>query len=128
MRISDWSSDVCSSDLNRGCCRTSANSSLAASARGARAGWVEWGLQKGAAGLEQAAITPGRIETSIAAGAAASGIDAGRSCRGGLWGTATARSEEHTSELQSLMRISYAVFCLKKKKKRRNRRNNKDTQ
>src|SRR3546814_4149235 len=29
-----------------------------------------------------------------------------------------ARSEEHTSELQSLMRISYAVFCLKKKKKR----------
>src|SRR3546814_7931790 len=31
-----------------------------------------------------------------------------------------ARSEEHTSELQSLMRISYAVFCLKKKKKRHN--------
>src|SRR3546814_7243639 len=30
----------------------------------------------------------------------------------------SARSEEHTSELQSLMRISYAVFCLKKKKKR----------
>src|SRR3546814_1986128 len=31
----------------------------------------------------------------------------------------SARSEEHTSELQSLMRISYAVFCLKKKKRRR---------
>src|SRR3546814_6763891 len=31
-----------------------------------------------------------------------------------------ARSEEHTSELQSLMRISYAVFCLKKKKSRKN--------
>src|SRR3546814_8100856 len=31
-----------------------------------------------------------------------------------------ARSEEHTSELQSLMRISYAVFCLKKKKKQKN--------
>src|SRR3546814_4890113 len=31
-------------------------------------------------------------------------------------GGATVRSEEHTSELQSLMRISYAVFCLKKKK------------
>src|SRR3546814_1599607 len=31
--------------------------------------------------------------------------------------SADARSEEHTSELQSLMRISYAVFCLKKKKK-----------
>src|SRR3546814_3093487 len=38
------------------------------------------------------------------------------------------RSEEHTSELQSLMRISYAVFCLKKKKHKRqtnNRHNNK---
>src|SRR3546814_8926596 len=33
---------------------------------------------------------------------------------------AATRSEEHTSELQSLMRISYAVFCLKKKKKRQN--------
>src|SRR3546814_2592939 len=32
------------------------------------------------------------------------------------------RSEEHTSELQSLMRISYAVFCLKKKKKQKNKR------
>src|SRR3546814_2012463 len=32
------------------------------------------------------------------------------------------RSEEHTSELQSLMRISYAVFCLKKKKKQKNQR------
>src|SRR3546814_1605252 len=32
-------------------------------------------------------------------------------------GLTCARSEEHTSELQSLMRISYAVFCLKKKKK-----------
>src|SRR3546814_1817574 len=42
--------------------------------------------------------------------------------RTGLAGGATAgdgdRSEEHTSELQSLMRISYAVFCLKKKRKR----------
>src|SRR3546814_3649948 len=33
------------------------------------------------------------------------------------------RSEEHTSELQSLMRISYAVFCLKKKKKKTQHRN-----
>src|SRR3546814_2375019 len=36
-----------------------------------------------------------------------------RRTQGGAWG----RSEEHTSELQSLMRISYAVFCLKKKHK-----------
>src|SRR3546814_3571500 len=33
------------------------------------------------------------------------------------WAESTGRSEEHTSELQSLMRISYAVFCLKKKQK-----------
>src|SRR3546814_3864291 len=48
-------------------------------------------------------------------------------CRPGSWpycfhpatgaGTTAVRSEEHTSELQSLMRISYAVFCLKKKTK-----------
>src|SRR3546814_9018168 len=36
------------------------------------------------------------------------------------------RSEEHTSELQSLMRISYAVFCLKKKKKRTDEKKNKN--
>src|SRR3546814_10502142 len=35
----------------------------------------------------------------------------------GAYSTPTTRSEEHTSELQSLMRISYAVFCLKKKNK-----------
>src|SRR3546814_8963157 len=34
---------------------------------------------------------------------------------------ASHRSEEHTSELQSLMRISYAVFCLQKKKKNKNK-------
>src|SRR3546814_9147368 len=37
---------------------------------------------------------------------------------------AFSRSEEHTSELQSLMRISYAVFCLKKKKTKRQKANN----
>src|SRR3546814_9490653 len=37
-----------------------------------------------------------------------------------LDGRAVTRSEEHTSELQSLMRISYAVFCLKKKKYQEN--------
>src|SRR3546814_3401534 len=37
------------------------------------------------------------------------------------------RSEEHTSELQSLMRISYAVFCLKKKKKKKNTKNKTST-
>src|SRR3546814_2107449 len=40
---------------------------------------------------------------------------------GGLDHRAATRSEEHTSELQSLMRISYAVFCLKKKTKEKNK-------
>src|SRR3546814_8941577 len=40
---------------------------------------------------------------------------------------ATGRSEEHTSELQSLMRISYAVFCLKKKKRKINYNHNTRT-
>src|SRR3546814_5525437 len=40
-------------------------------------------------------------------------------------GFALVRSEEHTSELQSLMRISYAVFCLKKKKQKRNKTDDK---
>src|SRR3546814_7599659 len=42
------------------------------------------------------------------------------------WHAACAsRSEEHTSELQSLMRISYAVFCLKKKNKKKNQQANR---
>src|SRR3546814_6731345 len=40
--------------------------------------------------------------------------------RGALEDASLTRSEEHTSELQSLMRISYAVFCLKKKKNNNN--------
>src|SRR3546814_9035040 len=42
--------------------------------------------------------------------------DGGQATRGEGSGAVQLRSEEHTSELQSLMRISYAVFCLKKKK------------
>src|SRR3546814_411352 len=43
----------------------------------------------------------------------------------GIGGVARPRSEEHTSELQSLMRISYAVFCLKQKKKRHKQKTQK---
>src|SRR3546814_9732769 len=42
----------------------------------------------------------------------------GRWCSAPRWLSPTSRSEEHTSELQSLMRISYAVFCLNKKKEK----------
>src|SRR3546814_8230970 len=47
------------------------------------------------------------------------GIGSGCVQRGEAQAYLAARSEEHTSELQSLMRISYAVFCLKKKKQRK---------
>src|SRR3546814_10894314 len=43
-------------------------------------------------------------------------FDPSRPLRAAILSSGTWRSEEHTSELQSLMRISYAVFCLKKKK------------
>src|SRR3546814_2679235 len=57
-------------------------------------------------------LEPGDI---IATGTPA-GVGAGRDPQEFLWpGDVVERSEEHTSELQSLMRISYAVFCLKKK-------------
>src|SRR3546814_2568851 len=54
-----------------------------------------------------------RVEQHGAVAGMARGL--GRSCQRAV-GRAGYRSEEHTSELQSLMRISYAVFCLKKKK------------
>src|SRR3546814_1474177 len=54
-----------------------------------------------------------RLEASTRKAAGAGGGDSGPSSVG----LGTGRSEEHTSELQALMRISYAVCCLKKKKK-----------
>src|SRR3546814_5600141 len=57
------------------------------------------------------AIGPVVIEAALARGIEDAAVD-------GLQPVAHIRSEEHTSELQSLMRISYAVFCLKKKKKK----------
>src|SRR3546814_5035161 len=51
------------------------------------------------------------IHTTLGAGS-----NAAASARGSVRSASTSRSDEHTSELQSLMRISYAVFCLKQKK------------
>src|SRR3546814_9718696 len=87
MRISDWSSDVCSSDLLRQAHRRSGWRSCPVPrafsvCRSVRRSRTFNFLQNFSAVLAQAI-----------------------------------RSEEHTSELQSLMRISYAVFCLKKKNK-----------
>src|SRR3546814_2354670 len=98
MRISDWSSDVCSSDLFPIDARLGR-----AIAQGEGGGDVEDG-KTGDHGEG-----PGQRRTHMMAEKTGEGHPRRRSlCH---------RSEEHTSELQSLMRISYAVFCLKKKKK-----------
>src|SRR3546814_3435367 len=100
MRISDWSSDVCSSDLEQG------DAPLLRQFDEMRA------LDRAFA--EQHAIV--REDRDRDAPDMREAADKRRAiCRLELVELA-ARSEEHTSELQSLMRISYAVFCLKKKK------------
>src|SRR3546814_3910304 len=114
MRISDWSSDVCSSDLIL-------RALDYAGALGNTRVHVMAGLLP--AGAERAA----RLDCYqanvawAAAQAARQGVDIllepinQRDMPGYLLSyQQDARSEEHTSELQSLMRISYAVFCLKK--------------
>src|SRR3546814_1867952 len=96
MRISDWSSDVCSSDLrpgdptNPGTVQTGA--AVFETARSADSG--------------QGGRNPPMEGRNNSRGAA---MPASAELQSKLF-----RSEEHTSELQSLMRISYSVFCLKK--------------
>src|SRR3546814_4920911 len=65
------------------------------------------------------------LEVTMRTPAALDAIAAMKKVPGAVVGAGTVlnprmRSEEHTSELQSLMRISYAVFCLKKKKQHKN--------
>src|SRR3546814_8935814 len=119
MRISDWSSDVCSSDLLpdvRGAVRAvemAGVEGIAAAGdllhrryrlfRGESDQGARWRL--GAAGDRPDHLHPA---DHLVARSQADAAEDGR--RGDA-----DRSEEHTSELQSLMRISYAVFCLKKK-------------
>src|SRR3546814_1409599 len=123
MRISDWSSDVCSSDLfqlDRRC-----GSGLQAIIEAAMM------VQTGAADVVVAggAESMSNVEhysTALRKGARMGSLELhDRLIRARLmsqpverYGVISGRSEEHTSELQSLMRISYAVFCLKKKNKK----------
>src|SRR3546814_4535665 len=114
MRISDWSSDVCSSDLRP--------AALAAAAAGHG---VELRLPPASdrarrLPVRRRAAAPAVAVATVAAVArrrrAANGARVPQLRAAGALRPAV-RSEEHTSELQSLMRISYAVFCLKKKKR-----------
>src|SRR3546814_7806817 len=116
MRISDWSSDVCSSDLRpattfrsrvRSCCSSSRNweiiSQLSASLQTPRNATT---LSKKLS-LGCATSIPTRI--AIVQRKPLVSLDCGS--RPALQNQT--RSEEHPSELHSLMRLSYAVFCLK---------------
>src|SRR3546814_1139610 len=104
MRISDWSSDVCSSDLpatSWKCCATRTANSPSACTTCTRS-------------RRKTSASPCRPSSSPSTCCARTAPRP--QCA--RW-----RSEEHTSELQSLMRISYAVFCLKKKTKINNTKN-----
>src|SRR3546814_10445605 len=112
MRISDWTSDVCSSDLidcllatkNRGLGRRLQHTDSIQRRLGRfvmrRSDRTTEPVHKGAVGLvlDLVAPTTGGMVDDVLRQNAGDGR----------------RSEEHTSELQSLMRISYAVFCLQK--------------
>src|SRR3546814_8057443 len=102
MRISDWSSDVCSSDLVDGRFHLAPRLSLGAGWPAADRRHRDGGEhhRRAALRLDQPAHPPPALKDTA-------------------WRPSTAlRSEAHTSELQSLMRISYAVFCLTKKHKK----------
>src|SRR3546814_8598588 len=106
MRISDWSSDVCSSDLLAPAPRYRRNSPRIVDRIRNRLHMLT-------------RFDPLELYAMLLGGMAAEEKAPFRE----LWGIVPDyRSEEHTSELQSLMRISYAVFCLKKKKSIRNTR------
>src|SRR3546814_6070786 len=108
MRISDWSSDVCSSDLAHNHSRAATiehPARLAARSQSRRTCTAPTGDFPMKAVLLAATILVG-------ANSAHAQVSAPQHANP----TPSPRSEEHTSELQSLMRISYAVFCLKKKK------------
>src|SRR3546814_7136022 len=108
MRISDWSSDVCSSDL---CLQAGY---IARLSRQATAQCV---LSRGAGNLVRARIVRaafvGRSHRSDRCDAALQAAFRLAPMSGPAASRAGRRSEEHTSELQSLMRISYAVFSMK---------------
>src|SRR3546814_2234785 len=110
MRISDCSSDVCSSDLDRRPARQ--DRSLDRGHRADRRGSDRDTGEEGAYLSRGCAREPGHYDQLKLR---PDGPPDEHACR-----PDAVRSEEHTSELQSLMRISYAVFCLKKQKKQHN--------
>src|SRR3546814_2215065 len=116
MRISDWSSDVCSSDLEE---LESQSRSLQESQSRLEVQQTELEqtnaqLEEQTQALEQQRDDLSRAQSSLQAQKREL-EQASRYKSEFLANMSHERSEEHTSEIQSLMRISYAVFCLKKK-------------
>src|SRR3546814_6723533 len=114
MRISDWSSDVCSSDLLalQDACRRCFASLFTDRA-------IAYREAKGFDHLD-VALSIG-IQQMVRSDLSGSGVMFSIDTETGFPDAiviSAARSEEHTSELQSLMRTSYAVFCMKQKKKK----------
>src|SRR3546814_3835518 len=116
MRISDWSSDVCSSDLGGD------DAELAEARQFGRVDDLRMFDAPAPVALVGFAQFLHRVQ-HFAVGRVANGVDRDleivhrRPAHDvAKLGGRDHRSEEHTSELQSLMRISYAVFCMKKKK------------
>src|SRR3546814_3473751 len=110
MRISDWSSDVCSSDLLPARRQQHGLVQL----RGALGTFDQ--LESHDAGGVDGAVDLRRQPAQPRIGGVDGAEHVARRAAVALHAPEQARSEEHTSELQSLMRISYAVFCLKTKK------------
>src|SRR3546814_5480309 len=119
MRISDWSSDVCSSDLAHIRSRLRLSQVHGAGPFASHQPWKPFRLLLCRAVRHQGFNRGGREhvdQREAHIGAAQILHHHTEQCKRKALSAKVFRSEEHTSELQSLMRISYAVFCLKKKK------------
>src|SRR3546814_1467553 len=109
MRISDWSSDVCSSDLK-----------IMRVVKFSGGGQITFAEHQEAGPLKARDAASSDIDPFKYFYSSAGGLQKAKARQvridelGRIFDPG--RSEEHTSDLQSLMRISYAVFCLKKKK------------
>src|SRR3546814_6682049 len=115
--MSDWSSDVCSSDLPA--LAPVAGRLAARPHQGAVLGpgrGEALGLLAGAVDLLQRHQAVGRRQARDAVASGVCSHPGNREAAAAAVPSSSGRSEEHTSELQSLMRISYAVFCMTKKK------------
>src|SRR3546814_3024199 len=114
MRISDWSSDVCSSDLFREVGQAMLGEAQKAFLERAEARFKQ--SEESAGQNLKALLSPVHERLEKYEQAVAKVEAERRDAFGMLHGQIAAmRSAEHTSELQTLMRNSYAVFCLKKK-------------